>query len=92
MYARLSLVALLLLNGFWAAAQTNIRRQEVRRTDTQSVVIIPESQREKIDTASIRMEKPRRKYRRFGVKIVPAAPPGMSKQELRYTDSMGRYR
>lgn len=61
----------------------------MQQTDTPSVVILPESQRPKIDSAALRPEK-QKKHRRFEVKIVPAPPPGRSRQEILYSDSLGR--
>jgi hypothetical protein len=58
-----------------------------QQNDTPSVVVLPESARPKIDTALI-APIPRQKRRRFEVKVVPAAPPGRSRQEIMYTDSL----
>lgn len=55
----------------------------------QSVVMLPAGARQEIDTALINPQEPSaRKRRRFEVKVVPAAPPGRSRQEIMYTDSI----
>ncbi len=72
-----------------ALALPAFAQQPVKRTDTQSVVILPESQRPQIDSATLKPGKVKR-HRRFEVKIVPAPPPGRSRQEILYSDSLGR--
>ena len=53
----------------------------------ESVVVIPDAAKPKVDTALLNpVSKERR--RRFEVKVVPAAPPGRSRQEIMYTDSI----
>jgi hypothetical protein len=63
-------------------------------TDTQSVVVLPASQRPQIDTAAIRLPESERQSKKqrhkIGIKLVPAPPPGRSWQEIRYSDSLGR--
>ncbi len=75
-----------------AFAQTPSGRGRI--TDTQSVVVLPASQRPQIDTAAIRLpeaERHSKKQRhKIGIKVVPAPPPGRSWQEIRYSDSLGR--
>lgn len=54
----------------------------------ESVVMLPESAQPKMDTALINPKEPQKRRRRFEVKVVPAAPPGRSRQEIMYTDSI----
>ena len=63
-----------------ASATTTPARQE-------SVVMLPEGARQKVDTSLLNPE-PSKRRRRFEVKVVPAAPPGRSRQEIMYTDSI----
>lgn len=53
----------------------------------ESVVMLPEGARPRVDTALLNPE-PQPRRRRFDVKVVPAAPPGRSRQEIMYTDSI----
>lgn len=55
----------------------------------ESVVMLPAGARQEVDTALINPQ-PRnvKSRRRFGVMVVPAAPPGRSRQEIMYTDSI----
>jgi hypothetical protein len=56
----------------------------------ESVVMLPAGARPQVDTALFN-PKPSarvRSRRRFDVKVVPAAPPGRSRQEILYTDSL----
>lgn len=85
----LSAVLVIFSCSLVADAQTDGRSRPVRRSDTQSVVIIPESQRPHVDSAALNPGKQKRR-RRFEVKVVPAPPPGRSRQEILYTDSLGR--
>lgn len=83
------LIALLCGGSFLATSQIPQKQKPIQRTDTQSVVIIPESQRPEIDSATLKPGKVKRR-RRFEVKVVPVPPPGRSRQEILYTDSLGR--
>ena len=62
------------------------------RTDTTSVVVIPEIDREVVDTAALNAEAPpsKRKRRRFQVVVVPAPPPGRTRQDILYSDSLAK--
>lgn len=55
----------------------------------ESVVMLPTGARQEVDTALFSPQPQNVKSRRrFGVKVVPAAPPGRSRQEIMYTDSI----
>ncbi len=84
----LVLTGILLTSPFSAGAQTF----KSERTDTPSVVIIPENAREMLDTATLNAETnpPRRKRRKFQVVVVPAPPPGRTRQEILYSDSLAK--
>jgi len=56
-----------------------------------SAVVIPENQRPTVDSTLVNPRTRTRKRRRFDVMIVPAPPPGRSRQEMQYSgDSLAR--
>lgn len=83
-----TLVALL-IGSLPLSAQQIKQTKSASRPDTPSVVVLPENQRQQVDTVLLKPEKQKRR-RRFEVEIVPAPPPGRSRQEILYTDSLGR--
>ena len=68
------------------------QRRARPRADTPSVVMVPKSQQQVVDTALLLPDEPRKSRRKFRVMVVPATPPGRSRQEVLYSDSLGRMR
>ncbi len=82
-----SVLAVLLLTSFAAQAQ---RRQKATANDTPSVVMVPEYARQIPDSAAFKTGTRSKRRRKFGVAVVPAPPPGRTRQEILYSDSLAK--
>jgi hypothetical protein len=89
---RIPLFALLLFSFGLQAQQRRVnQKKKLPRVDTPSVVLVPQSQKLRVDTNLLLPEDERRRRRRgFKVMVVPAPPPGMTRQGILYSDSLGR--
>jgi hypothetical protein len=76
----------------FTAVSVQAQTLKSERADTPSVVVIPENAREVPDTTALKVETApsRRKRRKFEVVVVPAPPPGRTRQDILYSDSLGK--
>lgn len=86
--AVIALMMVLLAAGPTGRAQRNNRK--TRDTSQQSVVMLRKTAADsamRMDSSLIMPEKPRRPMK---VRLVPAAPPGRSRQQILFSDSLGK--